>query len=102
EGLDILEIPGGTTCVLQSPNVSVNKPFKNSMTRRWKKWMDKEKGRFTKKGNLKRASYKLREISTDILARSFKAFGFTLNPDGSKDDKMTSRLQAIIANHLNE
>ncbi|CAG8701689.1 20388_t:CDS:2 [Dentiscutata erythropus] len=31
EGLDVLEIPRGTTSVLQPPDVSVNKPFKNEM-----------------------------------------------------------------------
>ncbi|CAG8854396.1 42485_t:CDS:1, partial [Gigaspora margarita] len=41
-------------------------------------------------------------MSTDLLARSFKTAGFTLNSDGSKDDKMTSRLQAILANYMNE
>lgn len=35
EGLDVLEIPGGTTCVLQLPDVSVNKPFKSGMRKRW-------------------------------------------------------------------
>ncbi|CAG8674133.1 7418_t:CDS:2, partial [Dentiscutata erythropus] len=99
EGLDVLEIPGGTTCVSQLPDVSVNKPFKNG------------KGGFTKKGNRKRASYELvcewvsetwREISTDLLARSFEAAGLTLNPNGSENDKMTGHLRAIIANHMNE
>ncbi|CAG8799761.1 29653_t:CDS:1, partial [Gigaspora margarita] len=33
---------------------------------------------------------------------SFEAAGLTLNPDGSEDDKMTSRLQAILANRMNE
>ncbi|CAG8639559.1 9165_t:CDS:2, partial [Ambispora leptoticha] len=111
EGLDVLEIPGRTTCVLQPPDVSVNKPFKNAITRRWEKWMDEGKGGLTKKRNLKKASYELicewvsetwREISIDLLARSFEASGITLNPDGSKDYKMTSRLQAIVANRMNE
>ncbi|CAG8798901.1 24757_t:CDS:2 [Dentiscutata erythropus] len=104
-------IPGGTTCVLQLPDVLVNKPFKNSMTRRWEKWMDEGKGGFTKKENRKKASYELvwewvsetwREISTDLLARSFEAAGLMLNPNGSEDDKMTSYLRAIIANRINE
>ncbi|CAG8548234.1 23084_t:CDS:2 [Dentiscutata erythropus] len=48
EGLDVLEIPGRTTCVLQLPDIS-------------EKWIDEGKGRFTKKGNLKRALYELEE-----------------------------------------
>ncbi|CAG8745510.1 13330_t:CDS:2, partial [Racocetra fulgida] len=67
----------------------------------WEKWMDEEKGGFTKKENCKKASYEL-VCDTDLLARSFEASGLTLNPDGSEDDKMTSRLQAIIANRMNE
>src|SRR6185295_19908969 len=73
--------------------------------------MDERKGRLTKKENLKKASYELicewvsetwREISTDLLARSFEASGIMLNPDGSEDYKMTSCLQAIVANRMNE
>ncbi|CAG8659317.1 6765_t:CDS:2, partial [Dentiscutata erythropus] len=66
EGLDLLEIPGGTTSILQPPDVSVNKPFKNG------------------------------EISSNILVRSFEAAGLTLNPDGSENDKMSQCLQAIV------
>ncbi|CAG8690996.1 24455_t:CDS:2, partial [Dentiscutata erythropus] len=66
-------ILGGTTCVLQPPEVSVNNPFKNRITQRWKKWMGKG-----------------------------KASGLMLNPDGSEDFKMSSRLQAIIANYMDE
>ncbi|CAG8462215.1 5360_t:CDS:1 [Racocetra fulgida] len=79
--------------------------------RRWEKWIDKGKGGFTKKGNLKRASYELvrewvsetwREFSPNLLAKSFEAAGLMLNPDGSEDDKMSSRLQAVVADRMNE
>ncbi|CAG8627368.1 9882_t:CDS:1, partial [Ambispora leptoticha] len=107
EGLDILEIPGGTTCVLQPLDVSVNKPFKNGMQRRWEEWMDRGKVVLTKKGNHKKASYELvcewvsetwKEISTNVLVKSFEATGLTLNPDNSENNKMSSRLQAIVEN----
>ncbi|CAG8739164.1 9232_t:CDS:2 [Dentiscutata erythropus] len=110
-GLDVVEIPGGITCVLQPLDVSVNKPFKNGITQRWEKWMDEGKGELTAKGNHKKASYEVvcewvsetwREISSDILIRSFEASGLTLNPDSSEDFKMSSYLQAIIANCMDE
>ncbi|CAG8828486.1 5432_t:CDS:2, partial [Dentiscutata erythropus] len=87
EGLDIVEISGGTICVLQPPDISVNK------------------------GNCKKALYELvsewvfqtwKEIDTNILTRSFEAAGLTLNLDSSEDDKMSSRIQAIITNHMDE
>lgn len=59
EGLDVLEIPGGTTSVLQPPDVSVNKPFKSGMRKRWDEWMENGKKTYTKKGNQKKAPYEL-------------------------------------------
>ncbi|CAG8470563.1 8795_t:CDS:1 [Dentiscutata erythropus] len=59
ESLDVLEIPGGTTSVLQPPDVSVNKPFKNRIRKRWEEWIDKGKKSYIKKENQKKASYKL-------------------------------------------
>jgi len=59
EGLDVLEIPGGTTSVLQPPDVSVNKPFKSGVRKRWEEWMEKGRKDFTKNGNRKKAPYEL-------------------------------------------
>ncbi|CAG8775308.1 19772_t:CDS:2, partial [Dentiscutata erythropus] len=76
EGLNVLEIPGRTTSVLQPPNVSVNKPFKNEM--------------------------KKRDIERNILVKSFEASGLTLDPNGSEDDKMSHHFKAIVENRLDE
>ncbi|CAG8785957.1 28829_t:CDS:2, partial [Dentiscutata erythropus] len=109
EGLDLLEIPGGTTSVLQSPDVSINKLFKNRMRQRWEEWIDKEKVVLTKNGNRKKASYELvsewvsktwKEISSNMLVRSFETTGLTLNPDGSEDHKMSDCLRAIVEDRL--
>ncbi|CAG8597459.1 5248_t:CDS:2 [Dentiscutata erythropus] len=66
EGLDVLEIPGGTTSVLQPPNVLVNKPFKSGMRQRWEEWMEKGKKEFTAKGNRKKVSYELAIIENHM------------------------------------
>ncbi|CAG8763408.1 16116_t:CDS:1, partial [Acaulospora morrowiae] len=109
EGLDVLEIPGGTTSVLQPPDVSVNKPFKSGMRKRWEEWIEKGKKEFTTKGNRKKASYELvcewisetwKEISSNVLVKFFESTGLTLNSDNSKDHKMLHRLQTIIENRL--
>ena len=111
EGLDVLEIPGGTTSVLQLPDVSINKPFKSGMRKRWEEWMENGKKEFTAKGNRKKASYELvsewvsqtwKEISKSILVKSFESTGLTLNPDGSEDHKVSHRLQAIIENRITD
>ncbi|CAG8738801.1 17965_t:CDS:2, partial [Dentiscutata erythropus] len=94
EGLDLLEIPGGTTS-----------PFKNGVRQRREHWIDEGKIVLTKNGNRKKASYELvcewvsktwKEISPNILVRFFEAAGLMLNPDGSKNDKMSQCLQAIV------
>ncbi|CAG8539661.1 4234_t:CDS:2 [Dentiscutata erythropus] len=105
ERLDLLEIPGETTSVLQPPDVLVNKPFKNEVRQRWEHWIDEGKKVLTKNKNRKKASYELvcewvsktwKEISPNILVRSFEVAGLTLNPDGSENDKMSQRLQTIV------
>ncbi|CAG8784674.1 11885_t:CDS:1, partial [Dentiscutata erythropus] len=43
-----------------------------------------------------------KEISPNILVKSFEASGFTLDSNGSKDDKISHYLKAIVKNHLDE
>ncbi|CAG8572353.1 19881_t:CDS:2 [Dentiscutata erythropus] len=91
KGLDIVKFSGGTTFVLQPPDVSI----------------DEEKDELTARENHNKASYELvsewvsqtwKEIGTNILTRSFEVARLTLNLDDSEDDKMSSYFQAIIAN----
>ncbi|CAG8784304.1 18847_t:CDS:2, partial [Dentiscutata erythropus] len=95
EGLDVLEIPSSTTCILQPLDVSI----------------DEGEREFTAKGNRKKASYELickwvsdpwKGISTSLLAKSFEASGLVLNSDGSEDHKMSNHLQAIVNNRMDE
>ena len=44
----------------------------------------------------------LKEISKEVLIKSFVSTGLTLNPDGSEDNKMSHRLQAIVGDRMNE
>src|SRR5260363_175747 len=73
--------------------------------------MENRKKTYTKKGNQKKAPYELvcnwvsetwKEISPNILVKSLEASGLILNPNGSEDDKMSQRLQAIVKDRLNE
>ncbi|CAG8713071.1 4976_t:CDS:2 [Dentiscutata erythropus] len=43
-----------------------------------------------------------KEIGQDLLIKSFDVSGLTLNPNGSEDLKMSSRLQAIVKNRLED
>ncbi|CAG8715894.1 8553_t:CDS:2 [Dentiscutata erythropus] len=85
EDLEVIKIPSGTTSVLQPPDVSVNKPFKISyeLVCKW-------------------VSEVWKEIGQDLLIKSFDVTGLTLNPNGSEDLKMSSRLQAIVENRLED
>ncbi|CAG8784772.1 10237_t:CDS:2, partial [Dentiscutata erythropus] len=91
KGLEVKKIPGGTASVLQPPDVSVNKPFKNKIRRKWDEWISNGEKEFTKHENHKKALYELvckwvsevwKEISSEILIKSFEASGLTLNPNG--------------------
>ena len=44
----------------------------------------------------------MKKISKEVLIKSFESTGLTLNPDGSEDNKMSHRLQAIVGDRMNE
>lgn len=50
-------IPGGLTKILQPLDISVNKSFKSKVRKMWEKWMINGYHEYTKKGNMKKASY---------------------------------------------
>ncbi|CAG8556959.1 18238_t:CDS:2 [Acaulospora morrowiae] len=111
ECLEIIKIPSGITSVLQPPDVSVNKPFKSGIRQKWDEWISDGKKEFTINRNYKKVSYELickwvsevwKEINQDLLIKSFKATGLILNSDGSENNKMSTRLQAIIENHIDD
>lgn len=81
------------------------------MRRKWEEWISDGEKEFTKNGNRKKVSYELicrwvsetwKEISTELLVKSFEVTGLILDTNGSENYKMTDRLQAIIENRIND
>ena len=88
-------IPGGLTRYLQPLNVFINKPFKDELRKKYTDyWME------TKNSNAKVSQNKLinwvwevwysKSIFSNMIRKSFKAAGITLNLDGSEDEMFVS------------
>ena len=84
-------IPGGLTRYLQPLDVSINKPFKDELRKKYTDyWME------TKNSNAKVSQNYLinwvwevwysKRISSNMIRKSFKAAGITLNLNGSEDE----------------
>lgn len=94
---EIAIIPGGLTSVLQPLDVSVNKPFKDSVRRLYTDWMAQGGHTLTPTGKIKRPSVELvcswvleawRSLPDDLIAKSFKKTGISNAMDGSEDDQL--------------
>ena len=92
-------IPGGCTSLLQPLDVSLNKPFKNGIRKRWTEWMLNGEKSFTKGGAMKKAELSVvatwvkeawEEISVAIVIKSFKKCSISNSMDGSEDDILYS------------
>ena len=59
ENTDLAVIPGGLTSILQPLDVSLNKPFKDGVRRRWMQWMADGIHEFTATGRQKKPSEEL-------------------------------------------
>ena len=80
-------IPAGFTYCLQPLDVSVNKPFKDILKRKWKTW-DQNSTRVTKSGNKSKPTWQqtismvdssTKELKTSIIRKSFLKCGFFLS-----------------------
>ena len=95
ENTNLAVIPGGSTSLLQPLDVSLNKPFKDNVRKRWMQWMADGIHEFTAGGRQKKPSEELicswisevwHEIPREMIVASFLKCGITNNLDGSEDD----------------
>lgn len=95
ENTDLAVIPGGLTSILQPLNVSLNKPFKDGVKKRWIQWMADGIHEFTATGRQKKPSEELiclwisqawNDIPAEMIMASFLKCGITNNLDGTEDD----------------
>lgn len=95
ENTDLAVIPGGLTSILQPLDVSLNKPFKDGVRKRWMEWMADGIHEFTATGRQKKPSEELiclwisqawNEIPAEMITASFLKCGITNNLDGTEDD----------------
>lgn len=95
---DMAMIPGGTTGLLQAPDVSWIKPFKAVYGECYDKWTQEfgsTPNNFTSAGNPRPPTKLLmcrwvvtawNSLSADLIQKSFKICGLTTNLDGSEDN----------------
>ena len=94
ENTDLAVIPGGLTSILDSLDVSFNKPFKNGVTKKWMQWMVDGIHEFTATGQQKNPSWELvcswisqawNAIPHKMVTASFFKRGITNNLAGTED-----------------
>ena len=80
---------------MQPLDVSLNKPFKDGVRKRWMEWMAEGIHEFTASGRQKKPSEELilswiagawQDISEEMIESSFLKCGITNSLDGSEDD----------------
>ena len=86
ENTDLAVIPGGLTSLLQPPDVSLNKPFKDRVRKKWMQWMADGIHEFTATGRQKKPSEELicswisevwNDIPAEMIAAAFLKCGIT-------------------------
>ena len=85
----VMMIPDGLTRYLQPLDVSINKPFKDGIRRKYNEyWLEKGDVKVSRKEIIDWVGevWYDDKLSTDMVVKSFKKAGVTLNTDGSEDN----------------
>ena len=93
-------IPGGLTRYLQLLDVSIKKPFKDELKKRYTKYCmnhQDNKARVTQEDliNWVAEVWYDNKLSSEIISKSFKAAGITLTLDGSEDEMFIGHNQLL-------
>lgn len=99
---DISVIPGGLTSKVQPADVSWNKPFKAAYKELYNSWMVEGEKTYTAAGNVCAPSKFLcvqwvKEASSDIIKKSFRACGISVSTDGTEDGEVHCMKEAEVA-----
>ena len=95
--IDVAVIPGGLTPVLQPLDRCLNKPFKDSIRRKYLTWMISGPFEYTPSGKKKAPTRNLvlrwvneawREIPAEMVMKSFRTCGISNALDGTEDDEL--------------
>ena len=95
--IDVAVIPGGLTPILQPLDKCLNKPFKDSIRRKYLAWMISGPFEYTPSGKKKAPTRNLvlrwvneawREIPAEMVTKSFKTCGISNALDGTEDDEL--------------
>ena len=90
-------IPGGMTSILQPLDVSVNKPMKVLLQRKWNEWYAGDSHSFTATGRMRKPELQdvcqwiadaWQELDPSIIIKAFKKCCISNKMDGTKDDAM--------------
>ncbi|KAI1699801.1 tc5 transposase DNA-binding domain-containing protein [Ditylenchus destructor] len=89
-------VPGGCTKYVQAPDLSWNAPFKAKIRELYDIWIaNQDRMEYTKQGNMKAPSMEVylewirqawAALPEELIRKSFKECGLTINLDGSEDD----------------
>ena len=91
----VVVIPGGFISQLPPLDVSINKPFKNSMREEWTKWMQDAKSNLTPTGKVRKpilgevCSWVIKAwngVKPEVIIKFFKKCGISNAMDGTEDD----------------
>uniref|UniRef100_K7GHM1 Uncharacterized protein n=1 Tax=Pelodiscus sinensis TaxID=13735 RepID=K7GHM1_PELSI len=94
---DLAIIPGGMTKMLQALDVTVNKPMKDALRRKWNTWLLEDEHTFTAGGRMRTLTLQdvtqwiadvWVELDPSIIRKGFLKCSISYTMDGSEDDAL--------------